>query len=91
MGRAPKAHRRPALASSDGHVRLVSLGQPNKCCFPQANRVTLTKSCRYNNSSGDDFAHQFGLVGGVKRFAGSIESFAHHRNRFRIERSGFYE
>jgi hypothetical protein len=31
--------------------------------FPQANRITLTKSCRCNNSSGDDFARHFRLTG----------------------------
>jgi hypothetical protein len=41
---------------------------------PQANRVTLTKFCRCNNSSGDYFAHHDRPAGVVTRFAGSIES-----------------
>jgi hypothetical protein len=31
--------------------------------FQQANRITLTKSCRCNNSSGDDLARHFRLTG----------------------------
>jgi hypothetical protein len=29
--------------------------------FAQANRITLAKLCRCNNSPGEDFAHHLGL------------------------------
>ena len=58
---------------------------------PQANRVTLTDSCRCNNSLGDDFQHQFRLAGVVKLFEGSFESFTHRRKRLGFKLSRFYE
>jgi hypothetical protein len=54
--------------------------------FQQASRITLTKSCRCDNSSGDGFAHRLPLA-----FAGGVESFSHRRNRLRFERSGLHE
>ena len=59
--------------------------------FAQANRVALTKFCRGNNSSGDDFAHHVRLAGVVKLFEGRFESFTHRRDLFRSERSRSYE
>jgi hypothetical protein len=83
---------KPAGASGDGMEWLVSSGsRPSKCGRPQANRVTLTKFCRCNNSSGDDLAHHVRLAGVVKRFEGSFKSFTHHRNRLRVERSRAYK
>jgi hypothetical protein len=57
---------------------------------PQANRITLTKSRRRNNSSGYNFARHLMLAGVAKQFAGSLESFAHGRDRLRFERSRCY-
>jgi hypothetical protein len=57
----------------------------------QANRVTLTKFCRCDNSSSNDFACNLRLAGPVKLLAGSLESFTHRRNHFRFERTGSYE
>jgi hypothetical protein len=42
---------------------------------PQANRVTLTKSCRCNNSSGDGLGHRVRLTGEC-----SLVSFTYPRN-----------
>src|SRR5215831_5646467 len=39
---------------------------------PQASRVTLTPSCRRDNSCGDDFGRHFRLAGFVKLVAGSL-------------------
>jgi hypothetical protein len=57
----------------------------------QASRITLTKFCRCNNSSGDDFADHLGLAAVLKLFEGGIESFAHRRNRLRVGRCAVYE
>jgi hypothetical protein len=65
--------------------------RPGKRGCPQANRVTLTKFCRCNNSSGDDFAHHVRLAGVVKLFEGRFESFTHRRDLFGSERSRSYE
>jgi ubiquinone/menaquinone biosynthesis C-methylase UbiE len=54
--------------------------------FPQANWITLTKSCRCNNSSGDDVARHFRPAGVAKLFAGSFKSFTHLRNCLGSER-----
>lgn len=58
--------------------------------FPQANRITLTKFCRCNNSTGDDLGHH-GLTGVLKLSKGGFKSFAHHRNDLRFERARLYE
>ncbi len=55
--------------------------------FPQANRITLTKSCRRNNSLSDDFAHHVRLAGVAKFFAGCFHSFNHRRYCLRFEHS----
>src|SRR6266436_3013488 len=74
------------------YVWLVSfVWQPSKRGFPQASGVTLTNSCRRNNSSGDDFAGHLRLAGLVKLLAGSFERFTHYRNHLRFERSRSYE
>jgi hypothetical protein len=53
----------PALASGDGIRELVSVAsRPGKPGFPQANRVTLTKCCLRDDSSGDGFGHRVGLM-----------------------------
>jgi hypothetical protein len=39
---------------------------PGKHGCPQTNQVTFTKSCRCNNSSGENFTHDLKLVGVVK-------------------------
>jgi hypothetical protein len=57
----------------------------------QTNRVTLAGSCRCDNACGDDFARHSRLARRVKFFARGVESLTHHRNHFRIERSGLYE
>ncbi len=62
-----------------------------ECGFPQASRITLTKSCRLDNSLGDDFAHHVRLTGVLKLLEGSLESLTHCRNRLRIERSRLHE
>jgi hypothetical protein len=51
----------------------------------QANGVTFTTTGRCNNSSGDGFAYDLGLADIAKRFAGSLESFAHQANHLRFE------
>jgi hypothetical protein len=51
----------------------------------QTNWITLTAACRFNNSLGDDFAHDLRLAGIVKRFAGSLESCTHRRKRFGVK------
>jgi hypothetical protein len=53
--------------------------------FPQTNRVTLTKSCRCNDSASDDIARNLRLAGVLKLFAGSFESFTHCSNRLRFK------
>src|SRR5262245_32179766 len=58
---------------------------------PQASWVTLTGSCRCNNSSGDDFARHLRLASLVKLVAGRLESFAHRRDHLGLERAGSYE
>ena len=91
---APQMSRRPSLkvtvgspdeprSSVDVWAALVWLAERG---FQQASRITLTKSCRCDNSSGDGFAHRLPLA-----FAGSVESFTHRRNRLRFERSGLHE
>ena len=65
--------------------------QLSKCGCLQASRVTFTRSCRCDNSCGDDFARHFGLAGLIKPVAGSLERFTHRRNHLRFERSGSYE
>jgi hypothetical protein len=69
--------------------RSVSPSIPSKPGYPQANRVTLTKFCRCNNSFGDDFEHQFRLAGVVKVLAGSLESFTHRRNHLSLNSLSF--
>jgi hypothetical protein len=59
--------------------------------FHQANWITLTKSCRRDNSSGDHFAYRLGLTGVAQLFEGSFESFAHRRNHLGFKHSGLYE
>jgi hypothetical protein len=55
----------------------------------QANWIALSKSCRYNNSSGDHLAHYLMLAGGVK-LAGGLESFTHRCDRLGFESSRRY-
>src|SRR5712671_3475367 len=57
--------------------------------LPQANRIALTKCCRCNNSSGDDFVHHVRLTGVLKLFKGSLVSFTHCPNRLRSESSRY--
>src|SRR5260370_629113 len=80
-----------ALTASGCAVLISLASRPSKRGFPQANQVTLTKFCRCNNSSGDDFAHHVRLAGALKRFEVSFESFTDHRNRLRVECSRSYE
>jgi hypothetical protein len=57
--------------------------------FQQATGVTLTKSCRCNDSSGDDFMSHLGQAGIALLFAGSIESLSHRQGRaFRVVSKG---
>jgi hypothetical protein len=104
LGFSPKPHPArhcplPALAGAGEDQRPLEFGQAvvvlllvwfaERGC-PQANRVTLTKLCRCNNSSGDGFGHHR-LAGVLKLFDGGFESCAHRRNCLRIERSRLYE
>jgi hypothetical protein len=61
----------------DRVVRLVSFVEGG---FPQPNRVTHAKSCRYDYSIGKGSRRYARLF-----FAGCLESFAHRRNHFRFE------
>src|SRR5258708_452298 len=89
-------HAAPAAAPQQCNVDVVIYNSVVLAWFaergcPQANRVTLTDSCRCNNSLGDDFQHQFRLAGVVKLFEGSFESFTHRRKRLGFKLSRFYE
>jgi len=42
--------------------------------FSQTNRIAFPKSCRCDNSSGEDLAHCLGPIGALKLFNGSIQS-----------------
>jgi hypothetical protein len=65
--------------------------RPPKRSGSQANRVTLTKCSRCNNSSGDVFSRGLRQASIVKRLAGSFQSFNHRRNQLRLERSRLHE
>jgi hypothetical protein len=68
---------------------LVSFGWPlGKRCRSQTSRVTLAKSRRCNNSSGDDLACHLRLAGLVKLLARSLESLTHRCDHLRFEYSG---
>jgi len=56
--------------------------------FQQASWIPLTKFCLCNNSYGDNLARYF-TVDGVKFSAGSLENFAHRRERLRFEGARF--
>src|SRR5262249_45968702 len=66
-------------------------GKPRKCGLDQANRITLPAACRFNNSLGDDFEHDFWLARVVKCLAGSIKGFVHGRKRLRVKHPRRYE
>src|SRR5262249_19439776 len=82
--RPPHAHAN-SNSKSHNHCAEVLVGLAERG-FQQASRITLTKSCRCDNSSGDGFAHRLPLA-----FARGVESFTHRRNRLRFERSGLHE
>ena len=54
-----RSHR---IALGSGFVILAVLVWFAERGFHQASRITLTKSCCCNNSSGDDFARHFRLA-----------------------------
>jgi hypothetical protein len=62
-GRAVFARPRSRSPAATGAGLLTPLVRFAERGFPQANRITLTKSCRCNNSSGDDFARHFRPTG----------------------------
>jgi hypothetical protein len=86
---APRS-RSPAATGAGFFIPTALVWFAERGC-PQANRVTLTDSCRSNNSLGDDFQHQFRLAGVVKLFESSFESFTHRRKRLGFKLSRFYE
>src|SRR5258708_32756760 len=89
--------RRPSANASAGSA-LNSKGAASLSCLtarqarlPEADRITLTKFCCCNNPPGDSFPGHVGLAGVLKLFDGAFDSFAHRRNRLRIERSRVHE
>jgi hypothetical protein len=74
--------RRLDFAKPDGSSRVAA-----ERGFQQANGITLTESCRCNNSSGDNFAHHVRLADVLKLFDGGFEDFTHRRNCLRCKRS----
>jgi hypothetical protein len=73
--------RRPALKALVTPCGVL----PSKSGGLQADRVTLTNTCRCYNSSSDNFTDDLRLAGVPKRFAGGLKSFAHHGNHLRFE------
>jgi hypothetical protein len=62
-GRAVFVRPRSRSPAATGAGLLTPLVRFAERGFPQANRIALTKSCRCNNSSSDDFARHFRLTG----------------------------
>jgi hypothetical protein len=87
--------RGPPVQAASSWTKDATACHPGKCSRPQASRVTLAKSCRSNNSSGDGLAHHVGLhvrlPGVLKLLERSVESVTHRRNRLRSERSGLHQ
>jgi hypothetical protein len=83
--------RGPPVQAASSLTKDATACHPGKCSRPQASRVTLAKSCRSNNSSGDGLAHHVGLPGVLKLLERSVESVTHRRNRLRSERSGLHQ
>jgi hypothetical protein len=69
QARGGRRKRRPELISF--------ASRSSKCSCSQATRVTLTASCRRNNSSGDGLAQRVRLTS-----EGSLVSLTHRRNCF---------
>jgi hypothetical protein len=72
----------------EGGRRLgVQLIRFSKRGFQQANRITLTESCRRNNSCSDAFPHHVRLAGTLKLFVGRVQSLSHLRKCLGSEHS----